>query len=627
MRQAAIAISISLVSLTQTSVLVSSASAQANSSSSSPSSAQSSSGQAQSPAPSHARETVVVTGTMAPAPLGNMGRSVDVISREEVAQLPIANANDILRLLSSVEVRARGPYGVQADFSIRGAGFGQALVMVDGVRLNDAQSGHHNADIPVPLEAIDRIEVLRGAGSSLHGADAFGGTINIITKRSAPRASFDLAGGSWDLFEGAGGTGLQQRIGDREAALTHTLYGSFSRSSGFETARDHRVGTVQYQASAGSSGSLLLAHTDKEFGANGFYGPAPSREWTRQSLARYEQRLVRADRWQGAFNAAYRAHGDHFIYNENNPSLSESRHRTNAVSGQAKLHYTASPATQISMGADAGGDWIRSSNLGDHDFARGGIFTEMQQRIGSRVLLHPGVRFDTYSRFGSAWSPSLAASIWQSPRLKFRASGGHAFRVPTFTELYYRDPNHQGRGELDPERAWAADGGVDVFLPRGFSGSVTVFGRWENDVIDWVRASASERWVTTNIRDIDTRGLETGVRQQLGSRAEASFQYTWQQADAATLDMLSKYALDFARHSIAASTVVRAGQLTVGPRIEFKHRVDGREYWLVDTRVGYRVTGRWEVFADGLNLLDTDYQEIRGVAMPGRSVRFGVRVR
>jgi iron complex outermembrane recepter protein len=619
MRQTAIAISVSVVSLvTLTSTFVSSASAQSTSSSSQPS--------AQSPAGSRTQETVIVTGTMAPAPLGNMGRSIDVVSREEIAQLPIANTNDILRLFSSVEVRARGPYGVQADFSIRGAGFGQALVMVDGVRLNDAQSGHHNADIPVPLEAIERIEVLRGAGSSLHGADAFGGTINIITRRAAPRASFDLAAGSFDLFEAGAGAGLQQRIGERDAAITHALHGSFTRSSGFMTARDHRVGTVQYQASAGSRGSLLLAHTDKEFGANGFYGPAPSREWTRQSLARYEQRMIHADRWQGAFHAAYRAHGDHFIYNETNPSLSESRHRTNAVNGQAKLHYTASPATQISMGADVGGDWIRSSNLGDHDFARGGIFTEMQQRIGSRVLLHPGLRFDSYSRFGSAWSPSLAASVWASPRVKFRASGGHAFRVPTFTELYYRDPNHQGRGELDPERAWAVDAGVDVTLDHGFSSNVTVFGRWENDVIDWVRPTAAERWVTTNIRDVDTRGLETGVRQRFGSRAEASLQYTWQQADAAALDLLSKYALDFARHSVAASTVVRAGQFTVGPRIEFKHRVDGREYVLVDTRLGYRV-GRWEVYADGLNLLDTDYQEIRGVAMPGRSVRFGLRVR
>ena len=624
MRQGSIAFSI--VSVIVTGFLTAPAFAQPSVSAPATPPSSPSSSPSTSPAPSQTHETVVVTGTMAPAPLGNMGRSVDVISREEVAQLPIANANDLLRLLSSVEVRSRGPFGVQADFSIRGAGFGQALVMVDGVRLNDAQSGHHNADIPVPLDAIERVEVLRGAGSSLHGADAFGGTINIITKRAAPRPSFDLAGGSFDLFEAAAGAGLQQHIGERDAAITHTLHGSFSRSSGFMTARDHRVGTVQYQASAGNRGSLLVAHTDKEFGANGFYGPAPSREWTRQTLARYEQRLVRADRWQGAFHAAYRAHGDHFIYNENQPSLSESRHRTNAVSGQAKLHYTASPTTQISMGADAGGDWIRSSNLGDHDFARGGVFTEVQQRIGDRVLLQPGLRFDSYSRFGSSWSPSLAASVWVSPRVKWRASGGHAFRVPTFTELYYRDPNHQGRGELDPERAWAADAGVDVFLARGFSGSATVFGRWENNVIDWTRATPTERWVTTNIRDVDTRGIETGVRQRLGGRAEASLQYTWQEADAATLDMLSKYALDYARHSIAAATVIRARQWSLGPRLEFKHRVDGREYWVLDTRVAYRI-GRWEAYADGLNLLDTDYEEIRGVAMPGRAMRVGLRIR
>ncbi len=209
--------------------------------------------------------------------------------------------------------------------------------------------------------------------------------------------------------------------------------------------------------------------------------------------------------------------------------------------------------------------------------------------------------------------------------MKLRASGGHAFRVPTFTELYYRDPNHQGRGELDPERAWAVDGGVDVFLERGFSSSATVFGRWENNVIDWVRASTAERWVTTNIRDVDTRGLETAVRQR-SDRAPRRPSNTWQQADAAgarhALEVRARLRVTRSRRRPSSAPVSSA----VGPRIEFKHRVDGREYWLVDTRLGYRV-GRWEVYADGLNLLDTDYQEIRGVAMPGRAVRFGLRVR
>ena len=84
-----------------------------------------------------------------------------------------------------------------ADFAVRGANFGQMLVLVDGVRLNDAQSGHHNGDIPVPLDAVERIEVLHGPGSSLFGADAFGGTVNVITRRVVEAPSLVVQGGSF----------------------------------------------------------------------------------------------------------------------------------------------------------------------------------------------------------------------------------------------------------------------------------------------------------------------------------------------------------------------------------------------------------------------------------------------
>jgi iron complex outermembrane receptor protein len=590
-------------------------------SSSSPSTSSSSASSAPQ-SPHQAQETVVVTATAAPSPLGNTGRSVDVITREDLDALPVATTMDALRLLSSVEVRSRGPFGVQSDFSVRGAGFGQALVLVDGVRLNDAQSGHHNGDIPVPLNAVARIEVLRGAGSSLHGADAFGGTINIITRGAVTRPSLDLAGGSWDLFEASAAAGLTQ-----SHRLTHTFQGSFSRSSGFMPARDHRVSTLAYQAQIANRGRFSFAHADKEFGANGFYGPAPSREWTKQTLLRYAQPLLTGDRWQGTFQTSYRTHGDHYIYDERTPALSNNEHRTHAVTAQAKLHYSASAATQISAGVETGGDWIRSSALGDHDFARASVFTEVRQSLGERVTLHPGVRFDTYSRFGSAWSPSLAASLWSSSRLKFRASAGRVFRVPTFTELYYRDPNHQATGELDPEKAWATDAGVDVFLAEPWTASFTVFGRWEDNVIDWVRPSTAERWHTTNIRQVDTRGVEASLRRRFGTHGEAGLQYTRQRQNSDALNLLSKYALDYATQSLAASGVARAGGWTAGPRIEFKHRVDGREYWLVEARLGRRLTAGWEAYVDGLNLLDTTYQEIVGVAMPGRAIRVGLRTR
>jgi iron complex outermembrane recepter protein len=571
------------------------------------------------PAPSRVEETVVVTATVTPESLGNLGRSVALLTREDIARLPVASVPDLFRLLSSVEVRARGARGVQSDFSIRGASFGQALVLVDGVRLNDAQSGHHNGDIPVSLDDVERVEVLLGGGSSLHGADAVGGTVNIITRAAGPRFHADLSAGEHDLVEAVGVVGVTR------GAASHRVTGEFDHASGFMPARDHDVRLARYQASFASHTSASVAHLDKEFGANGFYGPAPSREWTKQTLVSGERRFANVRAWQASLTGSYRTHGDRFVYDVRNPSLSQNSHRTHAVAVRGHGVRTLSPATSLSVGAEAGRDTIESTNLGDHDFSRVSLFAEGRQQVGRRVIVHPGLRVDRYSRFGTSWSPSISASGWTSEHLKWRGSAGHVFRVPTFTELYYRDPNHAARAELAPERAWTGDAGVDLFA-GAWSGSATVFGRRESDVIDWVRASAADRWQTTNIRSVRTHGLETAVRRRIGRVGQVSLQYTWIASTASALDLLSKYVLDYAPHSVTASGSAGWRTFSVGSRLEFRRRADGRHYTIVDARVA-RPLGRVEVYADLANVLDTAYQEIRGVDMPGRWVKIGLRIR
>ncbi len=178
------------------------------------------------------RQTVVVTAAATPVELGSVTRTMAIISREEIAALPVYSVADVLRLFASVDVRARGERGVQSDFAVRGASFGQMLVLVDGVRLNDQQSGHHNGDIPVPLDAVERIEILQGAGSSLFGADAFGGTVNVITRRALVSPAAAVHGGS---FGSAGGRGA---LGITRTGVAQTLTASVDRSSGFMYDRD-----------------------------------------------------------------------------------------------------------------------------------------------------------------------------------------------------------------------------------------------------------------------------------------------------------------------------------------------------------------------------------------------------
>jgi outer membrane cobalamin receptor len=564
------------------------------------------------------QETVVVTATVAPEPLGNVGRTVVVLTGEEIRMLPIVSVADALRLLASADVRSRSPFGVQSDFSFRGAGFGQALLLVNGVRLNDAQSGHHNSDIPVTLEEIERVEVLFGAGSSLHGADATGGTVNIITRAAARRLFADVSAGQHGLFEAA------MSAGARHGPVHHLLSGSLSRAAGFMPARDHDVRAGRYQADLGGHTTAALGYAGKEFGANGFYGPSPSREWTEQLLATVHHKYVRAQSWRMTADASYRTHGDRFIYDERNPGLSRSTHRTHAVAADVRWHSAVFDATSISLAAGGGRETIQSSNLGDRDFSRASLAAEARQNLGARMVVHPGLRIDTYSRFGTSWSPSLSISGWRSDTVKWRASASHAFRVPTFTELFYTDPNHQGAGSLRPETAWSADGGADVFHGRWIA-AATIFSRWEDNVIDWVRPASTVRWRTANIRHVRTRGVESSLKRHWAG-GRAGVQYTFLTSQAPALDLLSKYVLDHAPHSLAASASGEWQEIRLGSRAEWKRRVDGRSYWTVDAQAG-RAVRRAELYVRVANAFDAQYQEIRGVDMPGRWIAVGVKVR
>jgi outer membrane cobalamin receptor len=569
--------------------------------------------------PSPYEETVVVTASADKVPLRNVGRSLVVLSRRDIERLPARSVADVLRHVASVEVRARGVRGVQSDFQIRGAGFGQALVLVDGVRLNDAQSGHHNGDIPVPLDDVERIEVLLGPGSSLHGADAFGGVVNVITRTDRPAVTARAGVGSFDTRSAAASAS------GRAGSVRGVLSFENETSDGFAPDRDYRTTGLRGSAAFGAHTTLTLAHLDRAFGAAGFYGPAPSREWTRQTLATAERRFEALAGWSGSAALSYRTHRDRFVYDGRQPALSDNRHRTHAAGIALRGTRRASEGTRVSVGLDGGGDWIRSSNLGDRSYARASGSVEVQQLVGDHTFVYPGVRVDAYERFGTAVSPALSVATQLRADLKLRAAAGRAFRVPTFTELYYRDPNHQASEALVPESAWSFESGLD-WTRAGTRLSATGFMRLDDSLIDWVRETPAVRWRTTNVRDARTRGIELAARRPFGTRSELGVQYAWLDTRAPGLDLLSKYVLDFARHSVALTGTTEAAGVTAGTRLDWKRRADGRSYWLFDARVA-RAFGPARLYVEGTNLLDADYQEVRGVVMPGRAVFGGVEVR
>jgi len=557
-------------------------------------------------------EKVVVTANAYPVPFENLSRTVTVFTREDIRNLPVHSIADILAQTASADIRSRSPFGVQTDISLRGSAFSQVLILVDGMRINDSQTGHHNSDFPVQLQDIERVEVLLGPGSSIYGADAFGGIVNIITRRHAERPSASVSGGEHGYLGGSFSTGFHK------GRLEQSISATGERSSGFQFDRDFRNIAISGRTSMGDRSALFVSHVNKEFGANGFYGPAPSREWTSQTFVTFEHSYQTHSGTKTAFQAYYRTHGDRFLYDIRSPGLYENTHRTHATGILAKAQYRLTDAGSLILGGEVGGDWIASSNLGDHSFARTSLFSELQWMLGKNAAVYPGLRFDYYSNFGSAASPSLSGSWWIVPRMRLRSSVGRAFRIPTFTELYYRDPNNEGNPSLKPESAWSAELGADYIPAKNWLGSITVFSRNEQNVIDWIRSTGTDRWRASNIRELHTSGVELGLERSLGSQARLAARYSRISTDAGKIDYTSKYVLDYARDSWTASAAFQIPfALEYQQSLSYKRRVDGRSYWLMDGRLAHHFR-KFTAAVDFTNLLNSRYQEIIGVDMPGR---------
>ncbi|MEO8481999.1 MAG: TonB-dependent receptor [Acidobacteriota bacterium] len=574
---------------------------------------------AQAPPALRITQEVVVTASVAPVVTTDVARDVNIITRSDLDLLGLKSIIDALRLVPGVDARARGPLDVQTDFSIRGATFGQNLILVDGIRLNDSQTGHHNGEIPLPAIAVDRIEIVEGAGSAVHGADALGGTINVISRHGSYAAG-SLTYGQHHAVD------TQASIGGGRLPVGWTLSGWGGRSDGFMFDREFAFGGAAVRGTPARGVTIDLRHQRRAFGANGFYGNSPSKEWTDGTIGG-AQYLHAGAAWTTVVQGSMRNHGDHFRWDIARPGFAENRHRTNAGDLQARVERRLGAST-VTIGASGGGDWVHSSNLGDHHEQRGGAFAEWQAPLSARATLVAGLRFDDYSTFGRSSSPSVSVVAHATRDLRLRASAGHAFRVPTYTERFYTDPSNQGTPDLGAERGWSVDGGAD-WTRAGWTSSLSVFTRWDNDVIDWLRATTADVWRSGNVRDVTTRGLEASVSHRTGPAYVRAY-YTGLSVDAPSVGLLSKYVLEYARHQAGGSVSLPVG---AGARIalnaDFRNRLVAQtwhSYTLLSARVS-RAFKRTDVYLDGSNLLNANYQEIAGVAMPGRWMSVGVTVR
>ena len=562
-------------------------------------------------------EVVVVTGTFEPLPLSEANRSVTMLDTQEQPLL-YNSVIDYLKTDPSVDIEQRSPDGVQADLSIRGANFAQSLVLLNGLRINDAQSGHHDMDIPVPLDSLARVEVLHGAGSTLYGADAMGGAVNFITQAPTYTEVRALAG--------IGNFGFNQQrleLSYVGHGFSELLAGSRDFSSGFISDRDYRSSTTssetRFQTALGKT-DVLIAGSDRPFGANTFYGDFPSWERTKGWYGSVTQAIDD----QTTLSFGYRRHSDEFVLVRDDPSLYENNHI--GQSWQAALRRSNVWHTFVlSYGLDADGDQIDSNNLGHHARNReAGYFNADVERF-RHLFLSLGAREEGFSGGRTEFAPALAAALRLAKGLRLRGNVSRGFRLPTYTDLYYSDPANLGNPLLKPESAWNFEAGPEWDAAKRISLAATVFDRSERNDIDYVRTSPNAPWRATNITSINFVGAETSVRARLPYSQELLLAYTLltsnQQLPAGTT---SKYVFNYPLHNAVFTWLGQYKNfVAVRTRVGVTQRVGQDAYALWDLSAA-RARGWVRPYLEFSNLANTSYQEVPGVVMPGRSVIGGV---
>ncbi len=563
-------------------------------------------------------QTVVVTGTFEPLAIDDLDRSLSIMNARG-AEIVLNTLVDLLRLDPSLDLQERAPDGVQTDLSIRGGSFGQTLVLLNGLRLNDVQTGHHDMDIPVPLDSISRVEVLRGSGSTEYGSDAVAGVVNVITE---PPDKLEIR-----LRTAIGSFGTNQErvsIADTFGKLSEQLAFSRDFSTGFIPDRDYRnlqfASTTHYTSSLGAS-NLTLAYMDHPFGADQFYGPYPSWEDTKTWWLGYNQALGRDT--DASF--AFRRHSDLYVLYRDDPSIYTNHHADESYQAALRRHQAVSPGITISYGAEAIHESIVSNNLGDHSRSRGAVYAAIDLRGIKRLSLSIAAREEFYRRYSGEFSPTVAGGYWLSPALKVRASASRAFRVPSYTDLYYSDPSNLGNPNLLPERAWTYEAGID-WVPAGrLSAEAAVFERRLRDGIDYYRTSPTAVWQALNIDSLNFTGVETSLRYLVARHQTVEVLYTWLLGVQNTVPFAeTKYNFNYPSSS---AVVAWAGslpwQIDFRTRVGVLNRISQNPYALWDF---YAASSHWKVhpFIQIANITSASYQEIQGVAMPGRSVIGGL---
>lgn len=483
-------------------------------------------------------DPVTVTASIRPVPASATGRNIVVIKGEQFSKLPVNSIDELLRYLPGLEVQARGPMGSQSDIILRGGTFQQVLVIIDGIRINNPNTGHFNSYIPIAPAEIERIEILKGASSAIYGSEAVGGVIHIITKTFAAKAGkagmqlnaqatageFGLANGQMGGFFQKGNTAVGGGI------LSNNANGQPQRGiDGYFHNTTASLSINQY-LNAHWNVAFRSSYDTRDFAAQNFYTTFKSDTANEKVTSYWNQLKLSFNKTNHSFSfdAGYKDVKDEYKYN----SISTANlNKSKLWQALAMYNWQANEKTSITTGAQFLNKEIASNDRGDHKLKQAGYFLVVNQKIGKAFNASPAARVEYSERSGWEVVPQLNLS-YKLPYAQLRASTGKTIRDADFTERFnnYNKASvasgRIGNPDLQQERSISYEAGGDYFGVKNFKISGTFFQQYYTRLIDYATTSYADMPRKDNLVPTGTYALAKNISKVNSTGVEADVQYS-----------------------------------------------------------------------------------------------------
>ncbi|MCF7916601.1 MAG: TonB-dependent receptor [Candidatus Omnitrophica bacterium] len=530
-------------------------------------------------------------------------------SEDQINNFPAFSPEELPDYFSALELKKRAPFGIQQDLSIRGSIFEDNSVQIEGININDPQTGHFSLEIPFLATDIEQIGINKNRQQ-----------LNYQLKQ--PKEKGTLIGSSFGehaLWANFFSTNFKLGKIKNRLSAEHKI------SSGGRPDTDFEIYNFSWHSlwqNYDQEAEFIFGSTERDFGANSFYAKSFPQEEEHITQRFFLGRVkLKKELFDIESTAYLRRHTDQFILKRHQPSFYTNFHKTYIYGMKNEIIFKNDLFLNLRLRKEK----ITSTNLGDHSRINKGFSVGIKEQKAGDFIYQGSAGLDYYKPWDYLENINLNLGYKLTQNLLIDFSYNRLWRAPSFTELYYNSPSNVGNSSLTIQNSDNYQLGLKYTPIEVIKLSLDFFFRKQSNTIDWVKDQSADPWEAKNIGSLEARGFDFYGELKLKNSfwKILGIGYTYLDLNKGNNFNLSKYVFDYNQHKIITNFGFDFLGVDSNIIVNFSKPIARDKYTTVDLKLSKQFSN-FKLSLEGINIFNQDYQEKTDIEGTGRWYKLSV---